>query len=135
MKHRRATFIRQGSCKQLPPLFGVLNSASIPAARRDKYQRKIKEYWVEDMTTGEHEKESAEEMKEKSWVEGLGSNITMGGLADGRPEGYDGPNPSDEEGSEESEESDDSKDRKRPKKAPHKSKEVEEEYAIEAGGC
>ena len=54
--------------------------------RRDKYQKKIKEYWVDTHTHGSYEKEHGEELNETVSAEGeAGDDITMGGINPDEP--------------------------------------------------
>ncbi|CAE7199370.1 unnamed protein product, partial [Symbiodinium pilosum] len=105
--------------------------------RRDKYERKVWEYWVDTKTTGTWEKEEKEEIVDHSLVEGKGNTLVLGGIEPGMP--MDPENQLDEEDDEE-EESDagsDLEDAKPPSsnrgcKRRVKADEVEEERALEA---
>ena len=54
-------------------------------ARRDKYERKVKEYWVDTATTGSHEVAEGESVRDRTSAEGLAEDVTLGGVLPGEP--------------------------------------------------
>ena len=53
--------------------------------RRDKYQKKLKEYWVDVSTQGTFQKTSEEVFREQLSGEGMADDITVGGVNPGEP--------------------------------------------------
>ena len=98
--------------------------------RRDKYQRKIREYWIETGTEGTYEKEDEEQLKEGWSAEGeCGDEFQMGGLGQG-PLGAES---DDDEDSESEEEDKKSRPKAGKKSNPGKKNDLEEEAALEVG--
>ncbi|CAE7197744.1 unnamed protein product [Symbiodinium sp. KB8] len=54
-------------------------------SRRDKYQKKLKEYWVDVSTQGTFQKTSEEVFREQLSGEGMADDITVGGVNPGEP--------------------------------------------------
>ncbi|CAE7778860.1 unnamed protein product, partial [Symbiodinium pilosum] len=112
---------------------GLLSGPVPEGYPRDKYQKKVLEFWIEHGTVGEHEKEEGEELWENTYGEGTASSFTTGGVeTDDLPGMMGGGNDDmDDESDAESTDTKQSSKAKRKQKAPAKD-EVEEERALEA---
>jgi hypothetical protein len=106
-----------------------------PGFRRDKYQPKIKEYWVDVSTTGSYENENEESFTERTMGEGVADSFELG-LAPAESTAHD-PGDAPEEVTDLEQVDDDGDET-----ASSKSKvrvpgrhDVEEEHTLEAGIC
>ncbi|CAE7903870.1 unnamed protein product, partial [Symbiodinium necroappetens] len=103
---------------------------------RDKYQRKLKEYWVDTATTGTFEKTTSEALHETLSAEGVPEDVTIGGINPGEPihDGDGGASSGSDDESDDEADSGAGRARKagRGKGSGNAKQELEEEKALEA---
>ncbi|CAE7648197.1 unnamed protein product [Symbiodinium microadriaticum] len=83
-------YLEGGCALQVPPAQPFnRNSQSqwlaVGTARRDKYQRNIREFWVDTETTGSYEDEQGERFEEETGAEGMASSFILGGVGPDEP--------------------------------------------------
>ncbi|CAE7409072.1 unnamed protein product, partial [Symbiodinium microadriaticum] len=102
---------------------------------RDKYQRKLKEFWVDTSTRGTFEKSHAEALREALTVEGTPEDVVIGGVNPGPGDDSEHDSTDDDDDSEDDADSGAGKSRKAGRgkgSGANKQQEVEEEKALEA---
>ncbi|CAE7246231.1 unnamed protein product, partial [Symbiodinium sp. CCMP2456] len=101
---------------------------------RDKYQKKLKEYWVDVATEGAFQKSSEETFKETLMGEGEADDVTVGGVNPGEPvDGSSGESSAGEDDSEDDADSGAGRARKAGRGKGNGGKtSIEEEKALEA---